>query len=109
MVWFFPQVSIFCLEEGCVCCSHDCCRFWQEGLGFSFHHVFSHFSSPLALFSRSTLGDLHELFGFSLLFGREGCPSRVTVGSWGEEEGKSMQSILEKLPLSLSLLHLYPS
>ena len=25
MVWFFPQVSVFCLEEGCVCCSHGCC------------------------------------------------------------------------------------
>jgi len=59
MVWFFPQVSVFYLEEGCVCCSHDCCRFWQEGLGFSFHHVFGHLSSALALFSRSTLGDLH--------------------------------------------------
>jgi hypothetical protein len=26
----------------------------------------------------------------------------------GEEEGKSMKLVLEKVPLSLSLLHLYP-
>jgi hypothetical protein len=25
---------------------------------------------------------------------------------WGEEEGKSMQPVLERVPLSLSLLHL---
>jgi hypothetical protein len=27
---------------------------------------------------------------------------------WGEEEGKSMQPVLERVPISLSLLHLYP-
>jgi hypothetical protein len=27
----------------------------------------------------------------------------------GEEEGKSMQPVLERVPLSFSLLHLYPS
>ena len=28
---------------------------------------------------------------------------------WGEEEGKSMQPVLERVPLPFSLLHLYPS
>jgi len=35
----------------------------EEGLGSSFHHVFGHFSFPVALFSRSTPGDLHVAGG----------------------------------------------
>jgi len=40
----------------------------EEGLGFSFHHVFGHNSFPLALFSRSTLGDLHAAGQFQSFF-----------------------------------------
>jgi hypothetical protein len=68
----------------------------KKGLGSSFNHVFGRFSSPLALFSRSTLGDMHAA-------------GRFQSSLWGEEEGKSMQPVLEKMPFSLSLLHLYPS
>jgi hypothetical protein len=41
----------------------------EEGLGSSFHHVFSHFSFPVALFSRSTLGDLRG-WSILVLFGK---------------------------------------
>jgi len=44
----------------------------EEGLGSNFYYVFGHFSSSLALFSRSTLGDLHAA-GWFQLFGRKGC------------------------------------
>jgi hypothetical protein len=33
----------------------------------------------------------------------------LQVDFWGEEEGKSMQPTLERVPISLSLLYLYPS
>jgi hypothetical protein len=49
-----------------------------------------------------------QLVGFSSL-GERVVPSRVTTGYWGEKEGKSMQLVLEKVPIYLSLLHLYPS
>jgi hypothetical protein len=44
----------------------------EEGLGSSFHHVFGHFSFPLALFSHSTLGDLHVAGRFQSSFREEG-------------------------------------
>jgi hypothetical protein len=33
----------------------------------------------------------------------------LQVDFWGDKKGKSMQPVLERVPLSLSLLHLYPS
>jgi hypothetical protein len=55
------------------------------------------------------LEDLHAASWFqSFLLGERDVPSKVTIGSWGEEEGKSMQLVLEKVSISLSLLHLYP-
>jgi len=61
----------------------------EEGLGSSFHHVFGHFSFPLALFSRNTVGDLHVAGRFQSSLWEEGkgllhAAGRFRLGKEGE-------------------------
>ena len=71
----------------------------EEGLGSSFHHVFSHFSLPLALFSRSTLGDLHVASRFQSSLWEEGEGLLHAAGCpFGEEERSPSLSLCISTP-----------
>ena len=85
----------------------------EEGLGSSFHHVFSHFSFPVALFSRSTLGDLRG-WSILVLFGKRerACCMQLAGIALGKRERPATCSQPPiwgrgKVTLPLSL-HLYP-
>jgi hypothetical protein len=61
----------------------------EEGLGSIFHHVFGYFSFPLALFSCSTLRDLHVADQFQSFLWEVGegllhAASRFCLGKEGE-------------------------
>jgi len=64
----------------------------EEGLGSSFHYVFSHFSFPLALFSRSTLGNLHVA-------------GRFQSSLWKKERVCCMQLAIFALERGRAMLH----
>jgi hypothetical protein len=85
-------------------------RFLGRGLDSSFH-AFGHLCFSLILPSSPTFhGDACSWVCW-FCFGKRGCCRQGCwlAVLWGEEDGKSMHPVLERVPLSLSLLHLYPS
>ena len=62
--------SVFCLEEGCVSCSHGCCRFWRK-VQAPASTMFSVTSPSLQLSSHIAPQEIcMQLVGFNLLFGK---------------------------------------